>query len=67
MACDTTYARTGVIPLAFFRMMRDEQRRRALSAHNAAINIEPQPAACKQALSGTCADARKNALDAHYS
>ena len=66
MACDTTYARTGVIPLAFFRMMLDEQRRRALSAHNGAINIEPQPAACKQ-VSGTRADARKNALDAHYS
>lgn len=31
MACDTTYT-SGAIPLAFFRMMREERRRRALSA-----------------------------------
>lgn len=28
MACDTTHFHSGVVPLAFFRMMRDEQRRR---------------------------------------
>lgn len=26
MACDSSHFRSGVVPLAFFRMMRDEKR-----------------------------------------
>lgn len=44
MACDTTYT-SGAIPLAFFRMMREERRRRALSAAPAATR-PPAPARC---------------------
>lgn len=29
MACDTTCYGSGAIPLAYFRMLRDERRRRA--------------------------------------
>ena len=40
MACDTTCYRSGVVPLAFFRMMRDEQRRRQLVSMNREKSIE---------------------------
>ncbi len=40
MACETTYFRSGAVPLAFFRMMRDEQRRRQRISMNGEKRIE---------------------------
>ncbi len=54
MACDVTYSRYDVVPLAYFRMIREEQHRQRASLNREKYSEDPPRVALTEQRAADC-------------